>query len=675
VAVSGQTLTDGLRLLGRGVREEPRVFALAAGGGAAFGLLSVASAYVVGAVVGHMVVPALDAGHVAAGALALGGGAILGLSLLKICSILGRRLGAGLLQFRLQGTFRRRVTRRYLELPLAWHRRHATGTLLSNANSDVEAASMPFATAPFAVGTLVMMVGALGSLLWVDWTFALVGAAVFPTLFCLNYFYSRFMSPRIARAQVLRAELSALAHESFDGALLVKTMGRAAVETERFATRARELRDAMVRVGRIRGMFDPLLDALPSLASLAVLLVGVVRLREGAVSVTDVVSVSFLFTVLAFPLRAIGWVLTDLPRSVVGYDRVAQVVEASGEMVYGTSEFEPSELASTELGRSELAPAEFSQSESAALPPAALSLRGVSFAYDAQEVLHDISFDVGAGRTVALVGPTGSGKSTIASVVARLMDPSAGTIRIDGVDARDLSTQALVRTVALVAQIPFVFDDSVAGNVSLDRPGVDEAAQWEALRLAQADGFVSRLPDGVRTVVGERGTTLSGGQRQRLTLARAFAGRPRLLVLDDATSAVDPAVEARILAGLRTDASASVLVVAHRRATIALADEVVYLERGRLVAFGPHDTLLATVPAYAELVTAYEQAADAEPTQVDDSAWADDPDDAEPGRADNSGGVNDRAPVNDPARDDPGQTEPVTEGAVDSVSEDAGVAA
>jgi ABC-type multidrug transport system fused ATPase/permease subunit len=306
-------------------------------------------------------------------------------------------------------------------------------------------------------------------------------------------------------------------------------------------------------------------------------------------------------------------VLAELPRSVAGWDRLQRVLTATGEMSYGTRQLDRR-------------------------GPASLRFDHVHFSYGDAEVLHDVSFTVPAGRTVALVGRTGSGKSTIASLAARLVDVDSGTVTLDGVDVRELSAQSLARTVALVPQVPFAFDDTVRANVSLDRTGIgrdakaggeatddassgkatddassgkaiDDAAVWAALRLAQADGFVALLPEGLDTELGERGTTLSGGQRQRLTLARALAGQPRLLVLDDATSAVDPRVEAAILSGLRSSyTSASILVVAYRRATIALADEVVYLEHGRVAARGSHAELLATVPAYANLVTAYEQA-------------------------------------------------------------------
>jgi ABC-type multidrug transport system fused ATPase/permease subunit len=224
-------------------------------------------------------------------------------------------------------------------------------------------------------------------------------------------------------------------------------------------------------------------------------------------------------------------------------------------------------------------------------------------------VLLEVSFTVPAGATVALVGPTGAGKSAVVSLAARLLDPDSGAVKLDGVDLRSMRAAALADAIGLVPQVPFVFDDTVRANVTLGRPSIDDAQVWAALRVAQAEGFVRRLADGLDTVLGERGVMLSGGQRQRLTLARALAGRPRLLVLDDATSAVDPAVESAILAALRNGgATGSVLIVAHRPATIAAADVVVFIVDGRVVAAGPHPKLLATTPPYASLVTATERA-------------------------------------------------------------------
>ncbi|XVV14649.1 ABC transporter ATP-binding protein [Actinoplanes sp. CA-131856] len=582
---SRDVLGRGLRVLGQAIRTEPRLFTVGVVGSSVFGLLVIANSYVVGYVIGHVVVPAFSSGKAGTGELALIAAVFLGLSGLRVASVFGRRLGAGFMQFRLQARYRRAVTSRYLSLPPAWHQRHATGTLLSNANSDVEAAFVPIAPLPFAVGTIVMIVAAVVALFFTDPVLALVGVTLFPALFGLNFVYSRAMSPRQIRAQQMRAKVSAVAHESFDGALVVKTMGREADESRRFGVFVAELRDALISVGRLRGLFDPLMDALPSLGTLAVLLLGAWRLESGAISVTELVTVSFLFTVLAFPVRAIGWVVAELPRSVAGWERVQAVLSATGDLSYGDKSADGEGAAELRFDK-------------------------VDFRYgDGPLVLRDVSFTVPRGKTVALVGATGSGKSTIASLAVRLMDPVDGRIVLDDTAVPSLSEAALARASALVPQIPFVFDDTIRGNVTLDRPEIsDESVAW-ALELAQADRFVGNLPEGLDTAVGERGTSLSGGQRQRITLARALAGKPRLLVLDDATSAVDPRVEADILAALRgNDAGASILVVAYRRATIALADEVVYLEQGKVVATGTHTELLANHQGYADLVTAYEKA-------------------------------------------------------------------
>ncbi|GHJ44911.1 multidrug ABC transporter ATP-binding protein [Catellatospora sp. TT07R-123] len=570
----------------RGIRDEPRRFTVAVVGSCLFGSLVIGQAFVVGEIIQDVVEPALaPGGSVTTRALVLSALALIAMGLGRVLGIFGRRLGAGFMQFALQARYRHEVTGRYLRLPLSWHQRHATGTLLSNANSDVEAAWMPVAPLPFAVGTVFMLLVAVTALFLVDWAMALVGLVVFPVLFAMNVVFSRRMAPRTARAQHLRAEVSAIAHESFDGALVVKTMGREDLETRRFEARAWELRDALISVGRLRGLFDPLMESLPFLGTLAALVVGAWRLQVGAIDLGQLIQVTFLFTVLAFPVRAIGWVLGDLPRAVAGWDRVERVLEATGEMPYGTA-------GATGTG------------------PAQLSFQQVNFSYDTGEpVLHNVSFTIPAGKTVALVGPTGSGKSTIATLATRLLDPQHGSVALDGVDVRELSSGALAGSVALVPQIAFVFDDTVRGNVALDRPGADDDRVWQSLTTAQADTFVTRLPDGLDTALGERGTSLSGGQRQRVTLARALAGQPRLLILDDATSAVDPRVEARILASLRgASHAASILVVAYRRATIALADEVIYVEQGRVIAHGTHDELLSTVTGYADLVTAYEKA-------------------------------------------------------------------
>jgi ABC-type multidrug transport system fused ATPase/permease subunit len=438
-----------------------------------------------------------------------------------------------------------------------------------------------------------MLLTAVVDMFATDTVLALVGVLLLPAIIVLNTVYTRYAGPRFARAQELRARVAEVAHESFDGALVVKTLGREDSETERFAARTRALRDANVSAGRARSVFDPMLEALPNLGVLAVLLVGATRVAAGQTRPGDVVSIAYLITLLAFPIRAIGWVFAELPRSVAGFERVDRVLRATGSMSYG--------------GRSARIADE----------PAALELRGAGYAYRSDDdepapALTDVTFDVPAGRTVAIVGPTGSGKSTLTTLLVRLVDPDSGAVLLDETDLRELVAGGVSDIAALVAQQTFLFDDTVRGNVTLGADVADEDV-WAALRVAQADGFVARLPAALDTRIGERGSSLSGGQRQRLALARALVRRPRLLILDDATSSVDPQVEQAILAGLRRTGRgglpASVVVIAYRRSTIALADEVVYVEHGRVVARGTHEELLREAPGYQRLITAYERAA------------------------------------------------------------------
>jgi ATP-binding cassette subfamily B protein len=583
------TLRDGFSVIGVAIRREPWIFTLSTLGSLLFGALTVADAWVLGWSTDHVVLPSFADGDVRPGGLLTIVALFVGVAILRAVGIVARRLGAGVMQYRMQAHYRRAVTRQYLRLPMSWHQQHPTGELLSNANSDVEAAWAPIAPLPMAVGTVAMMVIAVGQMLLTDVVLALVGLLVFPLVIVTNIVYQRLQSPLMTRAQALRAELSEVAHESFDGALVVKSLGREAEETARFAAKARRLRDVNVRAGRIRAAFDPVLEALPSLGVLAVLAAGVLRVERGLTDPGNVVTVAYLLTIVSFPIRSLGWLVGEFPRSVVGFTRVQDVLDATGEMAYGDVVPEPSGAG------------------------ARLEVRDLAYRYaDGPRLLEGLSFAVPPGSTVAVVGATASGKSTLTSLLLRLVDPEAGRVLLDGHDLRELAPGALAEHVALVPQQAFLFDDTVRGNVALGADVPDEQV-WQALRTAQADGFVAALPAGLDSRLGERGTTLSGGQRQRLSLARALVRHPRLLVMDDATSAVDPEVEARILAALREGsgrAGSTVLVVAYRKATIALADEVVFLRGGRVVDQGTHAELLARNPDYADLVNAYEQEAE-----------------------------------------------------------------
>lgn len=581
----GSTTREGFAVLGVAIRREPVVFTVATAGAVLFGVLTVADAWVLGWATDNALVPAFENGEIGTDVLVWVVALFVGVAILRAVGIVARRLGGGIMYYRMQSHTRRSVTRQYLALPMEWHQRHPTGQLLSNAYSDVEAAWAPIMPLPMALGTIVMMVIAVIQMLIADVVMAVVGLLVFPAVIVANLAYQRFSSPLMTRAQGLRAEVSEIAHESFDGAMVVKTLGRETEETDRFRAKAHELRDVNIRAGRIRAAFDPTLASLPNLGVLVVLAVGVSRVMSGATDAGDVVTIAYLLTIVSFPIRAIGWLLGEFPRSVVGYNRARAVIEATGAMSYGAGS-----LPRKSTG-------------------ALLELDDLRYAYDpTAPLLKGVDLTVTPGQTLAIVGPTGSGKSTLTSLMARLVDPDDGEIRIDGIDLRDLRHGELARDVALVPQTAFLFDDTVRDNVTLGAEVSDEDV-WAALRTAQADGFVAALPAGLDARLGERGTSLSGGQRQRLSLARALVRRPRLLILDDATSAVDPEVEARILASLRDDVTgseASLVVVAYRKATISLADEVVHLDQGRIVGRGTHAELLAGSPDYARLVNAYE---------------------------------------------------------------------
>lgn len=579
------TTRAGFAILGLGIKREPWVFSIGTAGAVLFGVLTVADAWVLGWSTENVLMPAFRTGEIGADMLVWVVALFLGVAILRAVGIVARRIGGGLMYYRNQSHTRRAVTRQYLRLPMEWHQRHPTGQLLSNAYSDVEATWAPVMPLPMALGTVVMMVIAVVQMFVADVVMALVGLLVFPAVLAANLLYQKYASPLMTRAQGLRGEVSEIAHESFDGAMVVKTLGREVEETERFRAKADELREVNIRAGRIRAVFDPALASLPNIGVLVVLAVGVSRVMEGATTAGDVVTVAYLLTIVSFPIRAFGWLLGEFPRSVVGFQRTQAVIEATGSMPFGS--------------------AALPESQAGAL----VEVDDLHYAYDpGTPLLRGVSFTVRPGQSVAVVGPTASGKSTLTSLMVRLVDPDRGAIRLDGVDVRDLRQGEISDDVALVPQTAFLFDDTVRGNVTLGAD-LDDQQVWSALRTAQADGFVAALPDGLDTRLGERGTSLSGGQRQRLSLARALVRRPRLLILDDATSAVDPEVEARILASLRDDVSgsaASLVVVAYRKATISLADTVVHLDDGQIVAQGTHAELLASSEDYARLVNAYE---------------------------------------------------------------------
>lgn len=554
---------------------------------------------VLGRVTDEIVVPALD-GSSSAGRAWIGGALLAAVGLGLALSVAARRIYAGIGLSNLQAHHRRAVTRRYLELPMSWHRAHPTGQLLSNVSSDVEAATGVFTPLPFALGVCVMIVIAAVALLSIDVWLAAAALVVLPLAVLVNLVFQKYMSPAITRAQQLRAEVADVAHESFEAALLVKALGTEDREEARFAEKASELRAANIRVGKVRASFDPIIEFLPSVGTLLVLLVGTSRVAGGYVDTGEVVAAAYLLTMMSVPVRAFGWVLGELPRGLVGHDRIAQVLDAPGALSVGT-QTRPRRPGSEESGLR-------------------VRLEGVGVrvpsATGGVQIIEDVDLAVEPGETLAVVGPTGAGKTTLVSLLSRLSDPSSGRVVLDGVDARELAAEAVTGAVAFVSQSTFIFEDTIRGNITLadgheagDETTFTDDEVWAALELARVADVVRALPGGLDSPLGERGANLSGGQRQRVAIARALVRRPSLLVLDDATSAVDPEVEQAILAGLRAGAGTTVVMVAYRMSSVSLADRVLHLESGRVVDVGTAAELLTRDAGFQDLALAYQREA------------------------------------------------------------------
>jgi ATP-binding cassette, subfamily B, bacterial len=576
-------LRRGVHVLWISVREHPRPFVASLLGSVLYGSMAVAGSLLLGEVTDRVIVPAFDEG-VSGGTIAAGAGAILAVAVLRSAGVVLRRFFGNMTARGMHRTWFRRITDTYLRVPLEYFGSRPTGQLLAHADADVERAITVIMPLPLSLGVVVLIGLSIVSLALIDPLLMLVGLCLFPSLAILNQVYSRRVEAPASRTQARLGEVSSVAHESFEGALLVKTLGLEAREVERLSGAARELRTARLAVGRLRATFEPVLDALPNLGTIALLALGAWRVSEGVISTGQLVQAMALFTILTFPMRVVGFLLEELPRAVVASDRIADVLATPTRPA-------PAEGSGTPLPDG----------------PLAVDVQALGFAYSAESdpVLAGVDLALTPGEVVALVGTTGSGKSTLCHLLAHLYRPTAGSVRLGGVDLSAAEPASLRCAVALVFQEAFLFAATVRENLTLGWDASDEALFW-ALDAARARRFVERLPLSLDQPLGERGVTLSGGQRQRLALARALLRRPGLLMLDDATSAVDPTVERQILEGLPDTLRATTLVVAHRVSTIALAERVLFLDGGRIAASGTHRELLASVPAYASLARAYE---------------------------------------------------------------------
>jgi ATP-binding cassette subfamily B protein len=440
---------------------------------------------------------------------------------------------------------------------------------------------------PITMSNLAMVVAIVAILVVQQPLLALVALAPLPFLNVLATRFSRSIHPAVIAVQQEQAQLATVVEEAVSGVRVIKGFGAEPVTAARVARKADDIRTVSLRAARVRSAFLPALDLLPNLGLLAVVAIGGHRVLDGHMTRGQIVEFLQYIGLLIFPLRNIGQTVAFGQRAAAALGRVNDVlstVPAVADPVH------PRTLPGATAGSS----------------GGAVEFVDVTFGYgDERPVLDQFSLSIAAGSSVAVVGATGSGKSTLARLLVRFYDPAEGAVRLDGVDVRDLALGELRHAVAIVFEDTLLFHDSVAANIAFARPDAPHDVVERAARLAGAHDFIEELPEGYDTLLGERGYSLSGGQRQRIALARAIVSDPRVLVLDDATSAVDPSKEHEIREAMATVMQGrTTIVIAHRPGTIALADTVVLLADGKVAATGTHEQLLATNAAYRAVLAA-----------------------------------------------------------------------
>ena len=482
----------------------------------------------------------------------------------------------------IEADLRNLVYERLTELSFSYWDRTQTGQVISRANSDIRSIQLLFAFGPLVAMQLALLVMGTAAMVALSLPLTLVAMAPLPLVLYVGLRLRNKVFPLTWVTQARMADVAMIVDENIQGAQVVRTFAQEQAQVDLLAGSAQGLRWAGTATADARARHAPLMEALPRFGLALVLLAGGLLAIDGSIAVGDIVAFNAYVLLMAAPFRMIGFVLIQWQRASAAAQRVFEILDESPEIIE-----RPDAVRMTE-------------------PAGRVEFDDVGFTYstgDGTSILDGFSLTVEPGETVAVVGRTGSGKSTLGRLLPRYYDVDRGEVRIDGIDVRDLRIPDLRRAVTVATDDPFLFATSVRDNVAFARPEADEVSVAVALVDAAA-GFVTSMPGGTETKLGERGSTISGGQRQRLAIARALVADPAVLVLDDATSAIDTEVEERIHSALRRRRShRTTIVIAHRLSTIALADRVVFIADGKVAASGSHRHLLRTVPAYAEVLT------------------------------------------------------------------------
>ena len=490
--------------------------------------------------------------------------------------------------------FRERLFRHVIGLHVGYHDTAQTGQLMSRASSDLMQIQGFIVMIPITLSNVLQIFAVTAILFITDPVLAVVALIPLPFVNLSARRFSHRIHPASIAVQAEQAQLANVVEESVSGIRVIKGFGAEQVQFEKLEREADDILRESMKAARIRSSFLPAIDVLPALGLVAVLGVGGHRVLNGQLSIGDLVAFNVYLTLLIWPLRNIGMIVALGQRAAAALVRINEVLETKSEIT------DPAKPQSLPTGGSQTL--------------GAVKFDHVQFGYNPNfPVLSNFNLSIAAGESIAIVGATGSGKSTIARLLLRFYDTNVGHVFLDGVDVRKLRLRELRQQIGVVFEETVLFNDSVANNIGFARPGASQQDLERAAKLAGAHEFIRQLPNGYQTIIGERGFSLSGGQRQRIAIARAIIADPRVLVLDDATSAVDPSKESEIRDAMRTVMSGrTTIVIAHRPGTIALADRVVFLDGGTIAAIGKHEELVSSNERYREVLASMEHGAEEE---------------------------------------------------------------